>query len=313
MFTTPNGSQVFKNISISCPNGTVFSTAGNTTGNLLLNLVLFGSIKDFGTLTKPSVGIYDIFVVNHTGQGIIFGGALPIRLNISNWTTANATSASMVMFDLASATFNGLNIQLINALATVAGQTFLKGSAASANLTTGTMAYISKVNIQGDMVGLNTITTDDAGYDFTECNKIPTTDPHAVMYLTAPANTVVNAAGTDYVVNGTFATTVEQVYDTNVNGRATYRGIRNKFVRLDITVSLEPASGTNKTLNIMLAKNGAVIEATRIQRVSSAGSSAVVSIDWGEDLTTDDYIEVYVSNETDTTDIKVNQLLIRAA
>jgi len=45
MFTTTNGNQVIKELTINCPNGTFVDTSGNTTGTFLLRWVAFGNVK----------------------------------------------------------------------------------------------------------------------------------------------------------------------------------------------------------------------------------------------------------------------------
>jgi hypothetical protein len=314
MFTCPNGRQGIKEISISCANGTVFGGSPGVIGNLLVRFVYFNSVKHFGTIYKPFFGLFDCLIITHTGQGFSWPtGATEQRLRMNNINVLNTTSATMTFLDLQDAVFNSFDIRSVIFQDTVPGQTFLSGVAAGANMSGQTIGYVNNVSIQGLMAMLDTITTDEAGWNFGECNKIPDTNPHSLLYLSAAANTTIATASTPVVVNGTFTSEAAQVFTNNVNGRATYIGKRSAFKSLSLTISLEPVSGTGKDLAVYFAKNGAVIAATKVNRTSSSGSSAVVNVDWGAELVTNDYIEVFVANDTDSTSILVNQMLLRVA
>lgn len=312
MFTCVDGNQSIKEIQINCPNGS-FADSNNTTGNLLLRWIRFAAVKNMGNLDKQIIGIYNLFLTLFTGSGFTTDSLVSARLTVQNVTCLQSTGSGMTFIDLNGSTYNSLDIENVSFLNTISGQTFLSGSAAGANLTAGTIGFLSKLNIQGDMAALDTISSNDAGWDFTDCNKIKDTDPHGLTYLSAPATTTIVAASTPVIVNGTFTEKEVQVYETNSNGRVTYKGRRDKFARIDITIALEPSSGTNKNIEVSIFKNGTKITETAVVRVISAGSAGIVSIDWAETLQTNDFIEVAVANNTDTVNVQVNQLLLRVA
>jgi len=313
MFTLNNGRSGIKEIGLSCPNGQLFDGSAVTTGNFLTRWLLIYEVKDIGALGHPIIGLYDWFVGLHTGNGLDFTSVTNGRLKTSNLTFGSSTNAAATMIDLGIGTFDELSILGTQFLNTVSGQTFITGAADGANMNAGTVGFINNTSIEGDMVMLNTITLDDAGFDFESNNKLADTNPRAQVFLAAQATTTIGVTGTPVVASGTFTTDDVQLYDTNVNGRSTYKGVRNKFARIDTTISFEPASGTNKDIFVQLFINGAALAPTKITRTSSAGSSAVVSVDWSTTLSTNDFVEVAVGNDTDTTDIVVNQLLIRVA
>lgn len=313
MFTFVNGVQGIKEIGISCPNGTLFDSSNVTTGNLLVRWCLIKTVKNLGTLKHSNVGIYDTLIQLHTGQGFVYSNTVNARLKVKNLIFLQTTNNAATLIDLNGSTFDSLNISLCEVLSSVLGQTFLSGLPDGANLTNGTIGFVNNCNIVGSMVGLAGITSSDVGWDFTDCNKIADTEPRAQLHLSTPATTNVISSNTDYVISGVFVEDIASLFETNVNGRATYKGIRNKYVRVDTTISFEPVSGTNKDLTVGLMVNGVVQSETKILRRVSTGESAVVSIDWGFELSTNDFVEIVVSNNTDTTDIKVNQVLLRTA
>lgn len=313
MFTFGNGFAGIRGIGVACPNGTLFDSSAVTSGTLLSDFVLLSEVKNLGTLKHGSVGLYNWFTVLHTGSGFQYLATTAARLRMNNMTFRESTDATAVMLDLNGATFDALDITAFQNLDTVAGQKFLKGAAGGANMTAGQIGYVSQCTIKGDMAGLDTISVNDPGWDFYGNNKIADTDPHAVLSLDAPATTTITVAGTPVQVNGAFTAAAEQVYTVSAAGVATYNGRRDKFARIDLTMALEPVSGTNKNLFIQIAKNGTVIPATKIVRTASAGSTAVVSVDWGVQLADGDALSIFVGNDTDTVDVSVKQMLLRVS
>lgn len=313
MFTFGNGFAGIRGIGIACPNGTLFDSSAVTSGTLLCDFLLVSEVKNLGTLKHGSIGLYSWFTVLHTGSGFQYLAATSARLRMNNMTFRESTDPTAVMVDLNGATFDALDITAFQNLNTAAGQKFLKGTAGGANMTAGQIGYVSQCTIKGDMVGLDTISVNDPGWDFYGNNKIADTDPHAVLSLDAPATTTITVAGTPVQVNGAFTATAEQVYSVSAAGVVTYNGRRDKFARIDVTMSFEPSSGTNKNLFVQIAKNGTVIGVTKISRVSNAGTSTVTSVDWGVQLSDGDTIAIFVGNDSDTTNILVNQMLLRVS
>lgn len=314
MFTTNNGNQSLHEMSFDCPNGQFIDTTGNTSGSLLIRWIRIIELKDFGVMEKPILGVYDVLIALWTGSvGLNFGTQTNARSIIDRITVLSATNAALTAIDLNGATFDAFSIDGFQVLASVSGQTFLTGAASGGNITGQNIGFVSGVVIEGDMVGLDTISVDDAGWDFTDNNVIENTDPHAVLSLDSPTATTISVAGTPVQVNGTFTTQNSQVMSVSAGGVVTYNGRRNKFARVDVTMSLEPVSGTNKVLFLQIAKNGTVVAVTKVTRTSSSGTAAVVSLDWALDLATGDTVSVFVGNDTDTVDVQVNQMLLRVA
>jgi hypothetical protein len=314
MFTLQNGTQGFKELGISCPNGALFDSSAATTGSLLLRYLLLYQVKDLGTLKHPSVGIYDIFAAQHTGQGFVYDDNVSgARFRTVNVTIENTTNNAAELINLGAATFDELEIDSWQSLNTVAGQTFLTGATNGDNLTAKAIGFVSKCTIKGDMQGLSVIDADSPNWSFSDNNSIADSIPRGQISLNAPTTTSIGTTGLPVVINGVFTEAEASQFETNVNGRVTYKGVKDRYTRLDCTVSLEPVTGSNKRLSLQFVISGADQSVTKIERTISAGDSSVISIDWGFVLSTDDFIELAVTNETDTTNIQVNQALLRCS
>ena len=76
------------------------------------------------------------------------------------------------------------------------------------------------------------------------------------------------------------------------------------------SVTVRPASGSNQTLTVYIAKDGAVIPSAKITRIVSATESANVSLAFNVSLANSDYIELFVANETSTNNVLVTDALL---
>lgn len=310
MFTFVNGLSGIKEIGIRCANGTMLNTDAVTSGNLLLRWLLIREVKNLGTIKAPSTGIYDCFISLHTGQGFQCGTASNFRLNISSITVASTTSATSKFLDVGTAMFTSLNIDKIIFLATVTGQFFLSGAAAGANLNSGVIGFVSQNTITGDMAGLETITNNDAGWDFTDNNKIGDTRPIALMIMAAPATTVITTISTPVLVSGSFTDQESSLFTISAAGRVTYTGNRPLSADLTASITFQSASATN-TFEFYLAKNGVPILASGVSREVSASTTANISLLWDLPIEENDYLELWVANITGTNNVDAVKIVAR--
>lgn len=123
--------------------------------------------------------------------------------------------------------------------------------------------------------------------------------------------TTISVIDTPVLIAGTW------VVDSDINlfigtttGRLTYTG--EDIVRLSVEGLLtgEPASGSNKTITYHLYKNGFDVNADR-SVVVTASAPRKISLPWPIDMSTNDYLEFYVSNDTGTINILVSNVVFR--
>lgn len=119
--------------------------------------------------------------------------------------------------------------------------------------------------------------------------------------------TVVSVVGTTYKVLG--ATTSASVTSkfTNTDNRATYVGSLDRFFKVTTTLSMN--SGNNNQIGIYIAKNGVVLPESEIYITTNSGGRAEAAVvQTLVQLTTNDYIEIFVENDTSTSNITVTDL-----
>jgi len=125
---------------------------------------------------------------------------------------------------------------------------------------------------------------------------------NATATTIASTTVPVKAAGT-FVVGD-----VSSGFTANTTGRITYTGQTSRHIA-NAVVTLDVASGNNRLLSVYIAKNGTVVSTKMTDTVSAASPRAIATFFSGV-LNQNDYLEIFVQNET-TTDsvIAVNAVL----
>ena len=122
-------------------------------------------------------------------------------------------------------------------------------------------------------------------------------------------NTAIAATNTPVLIAGTFVAGTTSNFTSTTGGRLTYTASPNYTVGVNASITLRPDSSSNQNLTVHLAKNGTVLTNAKISRVISFGQTGNVSLNFTVSLSTNDYLELFVSNGTSTDDILVTDVL----
>lgn len=122
-------------------------------------------------------------------------------------------------------------------------------------------------------------------------------------------NTVIAATNTPVLIAGTFVAGTTSNFTSTTGGRLTYTASPNYTVGVNASITLRPDSSSNQNLTVHLAKNGTVLTNAKISRVISFGQTGNVSLNFTVSLSTNDYLELFVSNGTSSDDILVTDVL----
>lgn len=137
------------------------------------------------------------------------------------------------------------------------------------------------------------------------------TPPYGSYYLSSAAETSVSIAGTYVKVAGTTAANNLRDF-THSSGRLTYTGTVAQHFHLASTISFT-AAGNNKLIAFKLAKNGTVVDGSYTPRFVSTGADVgSLALHWDEMLDPNDYLEIWGTNETDTTNFTAQALYLFA-
>jgi len=139
-----------------------------------------------------------------------------------------------------------------------------------------------------------------------ESSIIGDTVPGGLLSLTSNAtDTVISAVDTPTLVTGTWVVEDTSQFSGTVAGRLTYDDARDISVDVDISISVEPASGNGKVIRAYVAKNGVEITNSGKSTTADNGKAGNMSIAWRADTSTTDFYEVFIENKTDAIDITV--------
>lgn len=127
------------------------------------------------------------------------------------------------------------------------------------------------------------------------------------IYFSTPVETVISTVSTKTLALGT-TTATSDLHDIDMpqNNRIRYIGTVRKHFIIDVALSASTI-GNNKVIEYQLCKNGVPIPETLMTRAHpGAGNAGTVALTTNTHLDPNDYIELYVSNETDDTNLIIN-------
>ena len=123
------------------------------------------------------------------------------------------------------------------------------------------------------------------------------------------APTTISIAGTYYKTAGTSTARALNGF-THSDNRLTYIGEDDKHFHLAASLSFT-CGGTNQTIGWKMAKNGVVDDGTVVRRRVGTGTdigSTALHADFT--LSTNDYIEIWCTNETSTNSVTLDEFYV---
>lgn len=312
MFTMINTRNRISTLSISATNGRIINFSDNADNIFRMNDVTvacdkFGLFNSSGT-NGSSVRFTNVSPSSITTSGLQITG----NWNAWLWEISSVVITGGDMFNFGIATFNSIVTDGILAFLG-AGTTLFKGLTASGNINVGGLGSVARTLTSGPGVPLSGISVDDIRWIFRDNAGIQDTLPDAMVSLNNNATeTVISTTSTPVKIAGTWIVERNSQFDANTTGRVTYRGERPLPSPIDIVVTINSASGNNKDITVFLALNGIVISNSgKTNRVSAADPKNVTVV-WQLTLNKDDFLEVFISNDSDTINLIASDAVLRA-
>lgn len=305
MFTSTGNSNKLTRITISCANGTLFNIDGQGTGIFQMFDMTVAVVSTIGTWTALSSQITNVAFGSITTNGLLFAGAHGIFLGTGDLFTITAGT----LLDLGTATFDSFTFT--SSFPNVgAAATMLSGATGSANVNAGGFATLQDTLMVGAGTALSGISADDAQWQFIINSTIADTMPHALISFNTPTTTTA-AQNTPTLIVGTWIDEDKSQFTNTAAGRMTYNGVKNITVAISIATSIESASGSNKDITVYLALNGTEITNSGSPNRVSSNDPKNTSVMWELDLVTNDFVEVFIENNTDGVGLTVNKSSMR--
>jgi hypothetical protein len=304
-FTNVSGST--KNMNFVHPNSPLYSFTDSGTNVLRVVDVAYtgASIGTFGG--NGSSVRFTNFSGATTSNGMLLAG---------NWKAflfqpALSSIAAGAFIDLGTATFDSISVTETT-LDYPAGAFFISGEPNSGNMNAGGLATISKSRLTGSGTPLEQITPDDAKFTFSENDSIRDSRSDGLLYI--QGNTVAStiaSANTPVLAAGTWTIGPTGQFNGTASGRLTYIGGKDARLPVTFSVSIAPTLSTGIAMSIYIAINGTIDAGSRRQGTGAAGLPTSVTMPWQHTFSTNDYVEVFVENNTNATDILLSSGIAR--
>lgn len=311
MFTMLNTRNRISNLSISAPNGRVINHSDNADNIFRMNDCTvdcdrFGTFNSTGT-NGSSLRFTNVSPSSITTSGCTFSGDWGALL----WEVSSSRLSAGDFFDLGTATFGSMVLDLI-LVNLSAGTNLINGLADSGNIRVGGIGSVSRILITGAGSALSGVTTDDIRWLFRSSASIKDTQEDAMVSLNNNvAETVIATQSVPVKVVGTWVVERKSLFDADTTGRVTFKGERPMTVPVDIVATINSAGGTNKDIEVFLALNGSIIaNSGKTNRVSQNDPKGTI-VFWQLALVKDDFLEVFIANDSDTVNLVVSDAILR--
>jgi hypothetical protein len=312
MFTGTDASFSINECRISCPNAQVASFTDTAGGlfSFLMNTVSITAAAKLGTFNNlQTVQVNNSSSIS-MGDGLSFTGSASIIITIDK-LFMSSTNASFEGIDFGTAIAQTIEIADLICVGP-AGSIGIKGAALSANVPSGVEATVTGCNLSAVTTPLSGITVDDIRWKFTDNSAIPDTlEDGLLSFNNNSTETVITTINTPVLVNGTSIVIRTSHFTGTTAGRLTFNGQRIVTVPIDISVGLISVGGGAINVTVYLAKNGSVITNSATTVSISGSTQRTFSLPWQDSIDTGDYYEVYVENNSGTTNIIVQMQRLR--
>lgn len=315
MFTTSTANWLMTDMTVVCPNATVFELSGG--GIFILDTVAIVSPKKVANCVGTgdlSINWNNVSLVNITADGLTFSGNLNV-LSLSKVTFV-ATSPTHKTINLGTAVFNTIELENINVYSP-SGAVTLTGASNSANLVAGSVATVQSCFLGGTGVTpLSGISILDIRWDFRGNGLVEDTLEDALIYfngntaqtvITATSNNGANAVN----INATWLSGRTSKFSATAGGEITYLGERPVTVPIDVSINVLGTTGVAQDAHIYLYKNNVVIPATKRGDTINNTKSKQLYLPWQITLAQGDVLRVKIENSSGINNLICEQGIFR--
>lgn len=167
---------------------------------------------------------------------------------------------------------------------------------------------LDTVNFSGGSTYVSGVQEDDNKSRWSECRGVRNSASISSYYMNGNATaTTIAAIGTAVKAAGTTTSATISQRFTNTANRATYDGAIRRDFKVSAVLSVE--SGNNNVIGLYAAKNGTLLPESEVYITTNAGGRAEAGMcQVIIPMVATDYIEIFVENDTSTSDITVTDM-----
>ncbi len=289
-------------LTLTAASGSVFNIdALGTAQNMLVQNCFFLGSNSIGTITGVGGTVFFSTVAYFVNtNGITLQNDNNVVLNNTLWDASNSNTYEKFV-----GTFNVIQILGGDRLTTSANSAKALDVSGITSINSGSAKVIMFVGTGTYVVGTFTNAWE------VEANGLPTQKDEVAggnIYVSTPVATTFSATNTPVKVQGTTTSSNLFRVTSPTNNRLTYTGSKTRSFDVSGAMSISNPN-SNRFFSFYIAKNGVVIPESRqdVKLVNSTDQVAVPISCWVT-MAPGDYIEVWVANQTATTDVTVQTL-----
>lgn len=317
MFSIKNTRLNLHDITIDCPSGTVFNMTGDDTGNIRQRInsanVIVKNCDKFLLSSGAGAHVFSTYSIeNASGNPVIsISGNDTLVHSFIRFAVLGLTPSS-VLFDFGSSVSN--EIELLDCIAVGdSSATAISGLASSGNISSGGVGQVSGCNFGFLSTPLSNIDPDDIRWSFNANSGIADSVTDSLISIQGNATeSVISSTGVPVKMSGTWVDNGSSRFSVDTNGgRMTYIGERNSNIPIDYVSSMKSAAGGDKQVSMYVAINGSVISETKVTDTASNSKSGALKGIWQHNFANGDYVEMFISNDTNTENLIVESAVGR--
>lgn len=275
--------------------------AANAAKNLIVQNCYFLSCDNLGTIKGFGGTVYfNTIAMFYNTNGITFDSDYNVVMNTLLWDVTNKNTFEKYVgaFNIIQKVGGDVLTSSANTAIgmDISGITSLVAGELKTVLFTGTGTYISgsfSTKWEVECAGLNTEKDGVAGGN---------------LYMATPVATTFTASGTPTKVLGTTTSVGLFRMTSPTNNRLTYTGSKTRSFQVMCSLSaFQPSS--NRYFSFYIAKNGVVLPESRQEvKIINSTDQVAIPLSCMVTLAPNDYVEVWVENETTTSSVTVQTL-----
>jgi len=309
MFSCEDCDVRLRNITFVASSGSIFNITSSTSagiGIVFSDNVVFVADK-LGEMSCRIFSMISCGVVLATDGLNITGTTMEVlSILTSNWFVSAGTC-----IDLNSTVFE--SAEASNLFVTYEpGVTFLAGLTGSGNIAADGQGTVLSCKLIGTGTPLSNMAPDDDLWFFAGSNQIRDTIRDGICSMQGNSTeTVISSSGVPVLVAGTFVVGRSSGFTPSTAGRVTYDILKDVVIPISVTMTVQMATGGSDDVRAMIAINGTSVSESSIGTSVNSSGKGNITLSWQEEISTDDFIEVYIQNDTDTTNIIVEDMILR--
>lgn len=311
LFTSVDGSNTLSGMTIDCSLGTLLDwsdTVGNTHRLSLFDVNV--TCNSIGTHDNGRVLFVEDSVFICTTDGITMSNVVTTD-NILMTTSSFVMTAGTAL-DLGTAVFASVRLQTVQFSLSL-GSTGISGTTASGNIDNlGGLGRLDGLTFFGTGTPLNNISSADDLWYMSGNYPIKNTRSDGLVSMNTNAvETVIVAANTPVKVAGLWTVEIESQFTATTDGRLTYTGATPQNMPIAASIRLNQVGPGADTLAAYYSINGTIVGSSESPIVDAAVNEHTIPVAWQHAFEPNDYVEIWVENQTDTSNIIADKAVFR--